>query len=647
VPALAERRATPEIGLVVAVSLGVGIVGAQGMLWLGIWHPTVATYALSVLSLTAIVIHLVRRNGESRSREVSPARGPTGFGLVHAGAIGLALANWGVSVVDADPAGVSGYGLLAVLEPTYVAALAILAVGFAAAVASGRASSALLAAYVVALVVVIHATAPLVYDAPRYAWTYKHLGVVDAIAAQGAVDRSVDIYQNWPGGFAFVAWLADATALSPEVLAKWAQPAFELAFVAGTAFVLRRLTNSARLVWTAAWLMVAANWIGQDYLSPQALGFVLALGVVGVALEPLAGRAPTSPRGALVAGGVCYLALVMTHQLSPVFVIAWVAALVVLTGRPPPWVLGALVALEAWWVWTSREFVFAHFNLLSFDQSSSARPAATADALPGVALGATASRAVIVLMGALAVAGLIRRRRRGRPVMVPAVLAAVPFAVAVVQSYDGEGPLRAYLFALPFGAFLAAEACRPPDGAALSIRRISPMVAASALILAGALLGYFGQDLISRMDPEDIAASRWFLDHAPAGASLTLVARNYPDRVDRRYEVHLDDSRALIDEPAFRRHPLGPADVPRIAAIMRADGPPGSYLALTPSQERFVSYYGLVPRASYARLSQALEASRSFELVFRRGSARVFRVLPRELVTRGEPPTPGRGRAAG
>jgi hypothetical protein len=128
---------------------------------------------------------------------------------------------------------------------------------------------------------------------------------------------------------------------------------------------------------------------------------------------------------------------------------------------------------------------------------------------------------------------------------------------------------------------------------------------------------------------------------------LTLVARNYPDRVDRRYEVHLDDSRALTDEPAFRGHALGPADVPRIATIMRADGPPGSYLALTPSQERYARYYGLLRPASYLRLCRALEASRSFELVFRRGSARVFRVLPRELVTRGAPPTPGRGRAAG
>src|SRR6202040_3801021 len=97
---------------------------------------------------------------------------------------------------------------------------------------------------------------------------------------------------------------------------------------------------------------VLGTWVAQDYLAPQAFGFALSLVVLGLCLRcspPVARRrsapgrglawglngltnavlprrapredlppAPLGPRGALVAGGVCFLAVVTSHQLSPV-----------------------------------------------------------------------------------------------------------------------------------------------------------------------------------------------------------------------------------------------------------------------------------------------------------------------------------------
>jgi hypothetical protein len=40
-----------------------------------------------------------------------------------------------------------------------------------------------------------------------------------------------------------------------------------------------------RHVWIACWLFLWANWIGQDYLSPQAFTFFEGLVVVGLVLR--------------------------------------------------------------------------------------------------------------------------------------------------------------------------------------------------------------------------------------------------------------------------------------------------------------------------------------------------------------------------
>ena len=67
-----------------------------------------------------------------------------------------------------------------------------------------------------ALIVVIHATTAILYDEPRYAWTYPHLGVINLIAATGQANRDIDIYNNWPSFFAFNAWLTQGRGLARD-----------------------------------------------------------------------------------------------------------------------------------------------------------------------------------------------------------------------------------------------------------------------------------------------------------------------------------------------------------------------------------------------------------------------------------------------
>jgi hypothetical protein len=576
--------------------------------------------------------------------------------------LALATALWAGSLPGTDVTGVSGFGLLAGLSPAYYVALALLTCGFALAASRPKPSPLLMGAHVVALVAMLHATTSILYDEPRYAWTYKHLGVIDYVMANGHVDRSIDIYQNWPGFFALNAWLSKTAGIAPIDYAGWAQPFFGLVAVAVMVFALRGVTRDPRLVWSAAWLFVVANWVGQDYLAPQAFAFVLVLLALGLALRcaPFAkpprtrlgwtavrganrvgewflrGRAPRTreaapapltPRVALAVGALLSLAVIISHQLSPAVLILSVAALVVATWRPPLWIVAGLVALEAWWLTLGYGFVSAHFKLFEFDPSATARD--PIGGLPGVSLGLKLSMVGVLLMLAVAALGLVRRARAGRWDGAALVLALAPALVLLVQSYGGEGPIRVYLFALPWLALFAAAACMPRRGARSALARSWRLVAVTAAIGACTLFGLYGQEPLNYITADDVAVSAWTLDHTPAGASLTVLAPNFPERVNRRYAQHLDEMRDLLQIPGFSAYVRGDrATMPDVARFLRKDRAPSHYLVLSPSQERFLRYHDVGSAADYRRVTRALLASPELRLVYRHGDALVLALVP-------------------
>lgn len=579
--------------------------------------------------------------------------------------IAVALASWGLAVGAADLSRLSGYGLLTALPALYYVALVLLGTGFAVAASRPQVQPRLLAGHVVSLVVMLHATTAILYPEPRYAWTYKHLGVIDYIAVHGQVDRAIDVYHNWPGFFALNAWFSAATGLDAIDYAAWAQMFFGLANVAAMLFALRGVTRDPRLLWTAAWIFVVANWLGQDYLAPQAFGFILVEVVIGLILrcapapgapstalgrrrELLIDRArsaalrgrraresdgcgcPVSTRAAVVLSALCSFAIIVSHQLSPVMLLLSVATLIVLRRGPPLWVLAGLVVAEELWLGLSYDFVSRHFQIVQVAPEATARPMAFgAKTLAGAALGADLSRAAIVLTVLLAGSGIVRRLRAAHWDLAPAALAVAPFLLLGFQSYDGEGPLRAFLFALPWLAFFAAAACCPAAHAIGVLRRGWRPLAASLLIGAGSLFGYFGQEMVNYMGHDDVAASRWYLDHAPAQASLTCVGPNFPERLNARYSNHLETCPHLITQPGYRPHPLGARDLPALEALLRRDDSPRRYVALSPSQQRYARFYGLAPSASLRHLAAALRASPDFDLVYHRGAASIFLYTPR------------------
>lgn len=598
--------------------------------------------------------------------------------IVHTVLVADAVVLWLASLGRLHVGGESGIGLVSALPVTYFLALATLTAGFGWAIASRRDNTVLLAAYTVALVLVLHATTAALYPEPRYAWVYKHLGVIRYISVHGSVNRDVDIYQNWPGFFALSAWFARVTGWSPQSFAAWAQPAFELLNVSALVFCFRGLTRDRRVVWCAVWIFLAANWLGQDYLSPQAFAFFEGMVVVGIVLRcarrdwsPAATRldrawaravewitaraggegagrgrsaAPLAPVAALVCGAVCFASIVISHQLTPFVIVALVAALVVLRRARPVWLPFVMLGATLAWLGFAWPFVSSHFDLFSPAAVSTAHPSGfrSGHALPGVHVVDLAKVAIIAAVVVLAVVGLWLSRRRHSADVAVAALAAAPIIPAALQSYGGEGWLRALLFALPWLAFLAAPVClelpraavaRASDVRASDVRaswaRMASIAIVSAVLLPLLLLAYFGQETVNYMSRSDVAVNEWYLRHAPDQSVVAFVAGNSPARLDSRYASMSvgDGSTTVTDLPGMDARSLRPADVARIADMLSSQRATARYLVSSPSQTRFLAYYGIVPTGWVRSLDDALLASPRFRVVDHDGSALVFQLV--------------------
>jgi hypothetical protein len=95
----------------------------------------------------------------------------------------------------------NGLGLVSVLPVASFIALAVLAISFCLTIQRARPPQALLLAHIVLLVFFLYALPTLVEPEPRFAVTWRHVGIIGSIAESGHVDPRIDAYFNWPGFF--------------------------------------------------------------------------------------------------------------------------------------------------------------------------------------------------------------------------------------------------------------------------------------------------------------------------------------------------------------------------------------------------------------------------------------------------------------
>ena len=297
----ASRAALP-----VLTSLTVLTAAATFTLWLHAWHPMQLFDIEAVASIAMMSVGAIRRERRRLHDEPSSSRCRAGKAtdeyrsrwFAHGSRFAasdallpISVILWIVGVRRIHPSPVPLSVLPAGSVVVFLAGLGVLVLSTGLLLARRNFSTPRMALHLGALIVMLYGTAPIVYREPRFAWVFKHTAFTNYIAVYHALGRSLDIYRIWPGFFALAAWIDKVAGVStPLVYASWAELFFEILYAVELAWILRALRLDERERWLALFLFAGANWIAQDYFSPQGFGLVLSLGVFGMALHWLKGE---------------------------------------------------------------------------------------------------------------------------------------------------------------------------------------------------------------------------------------------------------------------------------------------------------------------------------------------------------------------
>ncbi|WP_052310335.1 hypothetical protein [Streptomyces viridochromogenes] len=556
----------------------------------------------------------------------------------------VALALWAYAVRHTDVSRLDDYGLVTALHPAFWAGLVVLTTGFWFTVRDPSRPGRWAAGYVLGLLVMERATQAVVYPTPLYAWAWKHDAVIDHLLTAGGLQTAdqvgdMAVYDQWPGFFAAQAALVRLLGVdSAAMFMAWWPLVSSLMLMLPLLLIYRTFTEDRRLIWTAVWLFYVANWVGQDYFSPQSVAYALHVGVLAVVLRRFGRSAVRDgwPRQAVwtVVITVLLVAIVISHQLTPGMLVVCLLALC-LTRRYRDWVPLATTAVIflAWCLTAALPFLSAAMPDMIRSIGDVGANVETGYGATPTGTGAIAtSWAARLLSGSvllLAGIGVLRQRVLRHRALPLLLIAAAPLPMFAASSYGSEMIFRVLLFMLPGAAFFAAAALLPKvrtlaadaaaqgaRGSAESRRRgIVTWVPLTALLLGTLAFvpSYSGKDRINYFPPQEVNLVRQLFDQAPDGSLVVAANRNYPlayasyGSIDHYW--FLDDGRSHVDR--IVKSPA--ATLARdMAGVER---PARAYFLLTQGQSANSEMNGQLDRAQLDRIQKSVAASPRFRLV--------------------------------
>jgi hypothetical protein len=465
-----------------------------------------------------------------------------------AGAAGLA----GGRLVDSND--VDAYGLISALPLVYWMGVvaAVVATGLlAAAVTSGdrRVGPIIPAVWVLML----HTGPALAHAHVRFSIVYYHLGFIRLIDKTHTGNILLDARFAWPGFFG--TFIASLPPMNPSVMELvmrlWPTLITGCAACLVAALARRSYPNQLLIGPLSSLIFVLFSWAGQDYFSPQSVGFLLYLSIV-IVLEsgPLRARgawssvAPILSRFATAGGDrpearstSTYVALlvlsfgaVVSHPLAPFFICAGLAMLG-LYGRRVAWrlmilvggayVVWFIIAAQPWWS-TQVDVLVAQFGNWSNVATTQAERGAQSTSIHVFVTRVRSVMGLTVFVLTLVLGTVMGtdRFRHLRPALPLAPLAGIPVLAAAVQSYGGEMIIRVFLFTLPMASILMARVVLT-----VSRRALPSVVAAMTLAVTPAyLIARFGNEsfeMVTEPDWEAVEAM-----YAAVGPATVVVTDN-------------------------------------------------------------------------------------------------------------------------
>ncbi|NMO56627.1 hypothetical protein HH310_36325 [Actinoplanes sp. TBRC 11911] len=569
-------------------------------------------------------------------------------------AAGLGL--WIVSLARLQPGQVGVYGFTSSLGVPFVVGVILLLIGFAVEVV-GRARPWVLTGVLVAVPVIMQATVPLLDGTVEYAWTYKHIGVVDLLRDNGHLLASNDIYQQWPGFFAVVAMLSHVSGLDALSFAAWSQLFFTLVNSLLTAALLRQFTRDRRVLALGVLLMQITMWVDIAYFSPQAFVYPLMLGFWVIVLRWLLVTPPAftgrfwrfrgwvlrgmpdmpdvAPRARMWAGlgaTAVFAAITVSHQLSPFMMLVPVVVFALLGVLRPRWLAGALILVVVAFVAPRLASVDSQYSIFSLDVLANAEGNANSWGTPEQAFSAEVSRVLAIGVWLAALGAVFLARKRLGRVALPALLAFLPLTTLIAGNYGGEAIYRVFAFSIPFVALLVGTIWVG------LIRRVRDRWGVPAMLASGALLaaimlaglqGLQGQVYVHQMSATDIDAAEYFYAHARPDSGLVLVAPNFPTKLTANYgsfnRGHVDVDIALVGDPEFTGS-LSAARLPDIESYIRNLHYDTNYLVVSQAMARYTDYFGTEPPGTMAALDSAMRASPDWHVFYQAPGVTIFQL---------------------
>ncbi|GAA3631110.1 hypothetical protein GCM10022200_12490 [Microbacterium awajiense] len=550
----------------------------------------------------------------------------------------LASICWILAVPSLRDAPWHLFGLVAAASPLFPLSIALVAVAFCVAIAAGALRTAWLT--LVVTVLMMRLPTAVSTDAPLYSWTYKHFGPIDYIQRFGGVDLTAGIYHHWPGMFSFIAWVGTITGAETIVIAQWFTVGSQLAFAGAVYYLARTFGFTIPTALVAAFGAQAVNWVGQDYLSPQAFGF--ALGIVVVALV----LASTRSTAASWVAVFIFSAIVVTHQLTPYWILAAVLLLTVLGRIRPRYIVAVFAAIAVGYLLMHLSVVTTFGDLLNFDiLSNILTPSASSEALgdpsSGQVFNSWVARAITGLVWASAVAIIVRRLlRRAEPwrdTLVPAVVAFSPALILVGQGYGGEALFRVFLYSIPgCMLILAPGLTRMLEGGATRACNLVRVGATAlvALVCVASIQTSYGGWFANRVTLESVALTTDILTHEDP-ATLTIgVAPGAPGRIVAEY-VEFVRANELFDSgidmwltswPGWEQEEFAdPRRVTRLTDSLVWEQRP-ALVVITQQMRDYSNYYGTLPDGALERFEGFLNDDARWVLDYESDETLVYRL---------------------
>lgn len=629
--------------------LGMAVVTLTAIvaLWSYRWAPLPALWTL-VVAVGASSAYWYYRTGSSpvdATRDWSMRSVPAGTarGVVR-GRISLVLSAvavglWLVALPGLPGLDASFYGLLfSGTGPLLAIGMVACCVAMVFAISSRRllpAVAAIGAAIVVARVTTYAAT-----EVPLYDWTYKHLAVVDYIMVHGRVmPDGTDIYAQWPAFFAVWAWFCDITGVAPMTIAHLFAPAVHVLIALTVYSAARAIGRSRQVALTAAFVAEIANWVGQDYFSPQAWSLVLAFGVLALLLA-----SPRSPACGVLAV-VVFTAIVPSHQLTPFWIVAVALVLCALKRARPWWAALAMAVITAGYLLLNLEAVLPYGLLSGGSPLDNAASNVQTSGLPAKDFTSLVVRTLSAGIVAAAVASAVWLWRARQRVLGPAVVAFASFGLLLGQSYGGEAIFRVYLYSMLGMALLIAPlVVTAVRGLTTGMRRTTVGAVAVLGVCAAGLAGLHGYvalwPIIYQTQAQIDAMDSITRDAELRTRLVMLRHGGMPTRLNAGYAA-VTLHNPYFDEPVT--HDLWDGREARLPELQA--GLPSqrdlralheyatydadvAYLILAEQSNKAMRYYGNFDPAAAGFVEDELRQSRQWSVVYEDQNSIIFRTLP-------------------